>query len=223
MHRPPLHIDRRRQAVDRVAEDIEHAREDGLAHRRSERTAGVERRHAPSQTLRGCERDAAHVLRIALGEHLDDDLPVGAGLQDRIDRRQAGFEADVYDAAAHRDHDAGPVVSPAGVDGSPFIRLQDRPRVIRQLSHCAASGPRSVRWETDSSRPGAHIAAWPSVGEEAMKIKSEDYRVRAAECVDLRRRPTRVKPAYKSKKDYHDLLDEHVEQLSELQRLHYAS
>jgi len=56
-----------------------------------------------------------------------------------------------------------------------------------------------------------------------MKIKSEDYRVRAAECVDLRRRPTRVKPAYKSKKDYHDLLDEHVEQLSELQRLHYAS
>ena len=56
-----------------------------------------------------------------------------------------------------------------------------------------------------------------------MKITSENYRVRAAACVDLRRRPTRVKPAYKSKKDYLDLLDEHVEQLSELQRLHYAS
>ena len=56
-----------------------------------------------------------------------------------------------------------------------------------------------------------------------MKIKSDDYRVHEAEQVDLRLRPTEVKPVYKSKKDYRKRLDEHVDRLSELQRLHYAS
>ena len=32
-----------------------------------------------------------------------------------------------------------------------------------------------------------------------------------------------VKPVYKSKKEYDKLLEEHVEELSSLQRLHYAS
>ena len=35
--------------------------------------------------------------------------------------------------------------------------------------------------------------------------------------------PTLVKPVYKSKKEYHKLLQEQVEELSSLQRLHYAS
>ncbi len=56
-----------------------------------------------------------------------------------------------------------------------------------------------------------------------MKIKSDDYRVREAEHVDLHLRPTWVKPVYKSKKDYRKLLGEHVDRLSALQQLHYAS
>ena len=56
-----------------------------------------------------------------------------------------------------------------------------------------------------------------------MKIKSEDFCVKEGEQVDLRKWPTRVKPAYKSKKEYKKYLEEHVEKLSELQRLHYAS
>jgi len=56
-----------------------------------------------------------------------------------------------------------------------------------------------------------------------MKIKSKDFCVKEGEQVDLKKWPTLVKPAYKSKKKYKKLLEEHVEELSELQRLHYAS
>jgi len=56
-----------------------------------------------------------------------------------------------------------------------------------------------------------------------MKMDSNDFRVPAGTTVDLRKWPTRVKPVYKSKKSYHKLLQSHVEELSELQRLHYAS
>ena len=54
-------------------------------------------------------------------------------------------------------------------------------------------------------------------------IATEDYRVKAGEAVGLDRWPTAVKPLYKSKKQYHQRLEEMVEELSELQRLHYAS
>ncbi len=56
-----------------------------------------------------------------------------------------------------------------------------------------------------------------------MKIKSKDYRVKQGDKVDLAKWPTEVKPAYKSKKAYHKQLDAQVDELSELQRLHYAS
>ena len=56
-----------------------------------------------------------------------------------------------------------------------------------------------------------------------MKINSEKFRVRPGERVTLRKWPTMVKPFCKSKKQYQELLGEHVEALSSLQRLHYAS
>ncbi len=56
-----------------------------------------------------------------------------------------------------------------------------------------------------------------------MKINSKDFRVRPEEKVKLSERPTKVKPFFKSKKHYHKRLDEGVEELSELQRMHYAS
>jgi len=56
-----------------------------------------------------------------------------------------------------------------------------------------------------------------------MKIHSKDFRVRAGEKVDLKKWPTIVKPFYKSKKRYQKLLEKHVEELSSLQQLHYAS
>jgi len=56
-----------------------------------------------------------------------------------------------------------------------------------------------------------------------MKIKSKDFCVKEGEQVDLKKWPTLVKPAYKSKKEYKKYLEEQVEELSELQRLHYAS
>jgi PPK2 family polyphosphate:nucleotide phosphotransferase len=56
-----------------------------------------------------------------------------------------------------------------------------------------------------------------------MKIHSKDFRVRPGEKVDLREWPTIVKPFYKSKKRYQKLLGKHVEELSSLQQLHYAS
>ncbi|MFN2284091.1 MAG: ADP-polyphosphate phosphotransferase [Anaerolineae bacterium] len=56
-----------------------------------------------------------------------------------------------------------------------------------------------------------------------MKVKSKDFRVQEGAKVDLKKWPTLVKPVYKSKKEYKKLLEEQVEELSELQRLHYAS
>ena len=56
-----------------------------------------------------------------------------------------------------------------------------------------------------------------------MKINSKDFRVRPGEKVKLREWPTMVQPFCKSKKAYRKLLEEHVEKLSSLQQLHYAS
>jgi PPK2 family polyphosphate:nucleotide phosphotransferase len=56
-----------------------------------------------------------------------------------------------------------------------------------------------------------------------MKINSKDFRVRPGEKVKLKAWPASVKPFCKSKKRYEKLLEEHVEQLSALQQLHYAS
>jgi len=56
-----------------------------------------------------------------------------------------------------------------------------------------------------------------------MKINSKDFRVRPGEKVNLRDWPTTIKPFCNSKKQYQKLLEEHVEELNSLQRLHYAS
>ena len=56
-----------------------------------------------------------------------------------------------------------------------------------------------------------------------MKIHSKDFRVREGHEVDLKKWPTKVDPVYKSKEQYKKLLEEHVEQLSSQQQLHYAS
>jgi len=56
-----------------------------------------------------------------------------------------------------------------------------------------------------------------------MRIKSKDFRVMPGEQVKLRDRPTVIDPFCESKKQYKELLEEHVEKLFQLQRLHYAS
>jgi len=56
-----------------------------------------------------------------------------------------------------------------------------------------------------------------------MKIHSKDFRVRHGENLKLSEWPTTVKPFCRSKKRYQKLLEKHVEQLTSLQRLHYAS
>ncbi len=54
-------------------------------------------------------------------------------------------------------------------------------------------------------------------------IRTEEFCVPPDVKVKLKEWPTRVKPFYKSEKRYHKLLEEQVDELSELQRLHYAS
>jgi hypothetical protein len=48
-----------------------------------------------------------------------------------------------------------------------------------------------------------------------MKINSNHFRVRAGEKVELNQWPTRVKPCYKSKEHYKEILAEHIAELSE--------
>jgi PPK2 family polyphosphate:nucleotide phosphotransferase len=56
-----------------------------------------------------------------------------------------------------------------------------------------------------------------------MKIDSKDFRARPGKTVKLNKWPTIVRPFCKSKEQYKELLAEHVEKLSSLQQLHYAS
>jgi PPK2 family polyphosphate:nucleotide phosphotransferase len=55
-----------------------------------------------------------------------------------------------------------------------------------------------------------------------MKIDTEDFRVRPGETVKLKKWRTRIKPYYKSKDHYQEILGKHIGELSELQRLLYA-
>ncbi|SFK64267.1 ADP-polyphosphate phosphotransferase [Methylocapsa palsarum] len=56
-----------------------------------------------------------------------------------------------------------------------------------------------------------------------MKINPKEFSVKEGDDVDLGKWPTTVDASYKSKDDYHRLLEEHVSKLSALQQLHYAS
>jgi polyphosphate kinase 2 (PPK2 family) len=55
-----------------------------------------------------------------------------------------------------------------------------------------------------------------------MKINAKDFRVKEGARVKLKKWPTLVKPVCKSKGQYQELLGEHVDELSSLQRLLYA-
>jgi len=55
-----------------------------------------------------------------------------------------------------------------------------------------------------------------------MKIDSEAFLVRPGEKVKLQKWQTRIKPCYKSKEQYQEILGEQTEKMSELQNLLYA-
>ncbi|HUI30465.1 MAG TPA: ADP-polyphosphate phosphotransferase [Candidatus Acidoferrales bacterium] len=56
-----------------------------------------------------------------------------------------------------------------------------------------------------------------------MKINSKDFRVGEGKRIDLKHWPTKVKPVYQTKKEYQEVLEDHVRRLSTLQNIHYAS
>lgn len=56
-----------------------------------------------------------------------------------------------------------------------------------------------------------------------MKIQSKEFRVRPGRTISLRDIPTEVGRYYKSKRRYRKRLEDHVEKLNAIQRLHYAS
>src|SRR5262245_32665556 len=55
-----------------------------------------------------------------------------------------------------------------------------------------------------------------------MKIDASRFRVKQGEKISLHKWPTLIDPLYESKKHYRELLSEHTELLSSLQRVHYA-
>jgi PPK2 family polyphosphate:nucleotide phosphotransferase len=62
-----------------------------------------------------------------------------------------------------------------------------------------------------------------SSGRIEMGIRPKDLRVPEGDKVDLRKWPTRVKPIFKSKAQYEQILAEHIRKLSSLQQVLYAS
>ncbi len=55
-----------------------------------------------------------------------------------------------------------------------------------------------------------------------MKINPKDFKVNEGQDVQLKKRPTLVKPLYKSKDQYKEVLATHIEELSEMQNILYA-
>lgn len=53
-------------------------------------------------------------------------------------------------------------------------------------------------------------------------IKPDDFRVREGQRVSLKKWPTDISKVYSSKEAYKEVLEKHTEELSELQRVHYA-
>ncbi|MHB2026534.1 MAG: ADP-polyphosphate phosphotransferase [Elusimicrobiota bacterium] len=56
-----------------------------------------------------------------------------------------------------------------------------------------------------------------------MRIKSENFRVREGKKVKLKKWPTRIEPFYRSKKDYQDMLGEHIRKMVRVQDIFYAA
>jgi PPK2 family polyphosphate:nucleotide phosphotransferase len=67
------------------------------------------------------------------------------------------------------------------------------------------------------------VAAGRDIGAIKMKINSRNFRVRPGKQFKLKEWPTKVKPFFKSKKQYQKLLEGHVAELNSLQQLHFAS
>src|SRR5580704_12176820 len=61
------------------------------------------------------------------------------------------------------------------------------------------------------------------MNNEHMKIKPRSFRVAPDTKVKLKHWPTRIKPFYKSKEHYQEILADHVKEMSRLQNLLYAS
>src|ERR1700675_439109 len=61
------------------------------------------------------------------------------------------------------------------------------------------------------------------MGRKVVKIDSKEFQVRHGKKVTLKEWPTKMEPFCKSRKDYQKVLQDHVEQMSKLQELHYAS
>ena len=63
---------------------------------------------------------------------------------------------------------------------------------------------------------------WGREDAAAMRFDLDDLLIREGEKVNLGKRPTLLDPVYRSKKEYKELLADHVAQLSKLQQVHYA-
>ena len=69
----------------------------------------------------------------------------------------------------------------------------------------------------------AESGAPSRIGSDMAKIDPKDFRVLPGHPVDLRKWPTRVNPVYGSKDHYHQILENHIQEMSSLQTLLYAS
>ena len=55
-----------------------------------------------------------------------------------------------------------------------------------------------------------------------MNINYKDFQVAEGQRVELKKCPTLIKPFYKSKEQYKEILERHISELSDLQNILYA-
>lgn len=96
-----------RQAVDGRAEHIEHPRQDFPSDRRQQGPATINDTHATGQPLGERQGDAAYPLCIKLGQDFNGHFAIVPGMQQGMNRRQQGLEANIDNAATDRRDVAG--------------------------------------------------------------------------------------------------------------------
>ena len=100
MHAAPLNVGCW-QAVNGIAEDIEHSGQNFLADGSHQWTPTISNRHATGQALGGCQSDTANVMCVKLRKNLDRNLIVNSRLQQRMYWGQQGLEANINDTSTN--------------------------------------------------------------------------------------------------------------------------
>ena len=104
MQRAPLDALEALPAIDRIAEHVDDAAQQLLAHGDLKGMARIEDEPAAGEAGGGGQGDPSDGFRVEMADHLDHDTAVVSGSQLAVELGEAVRKAGVHDAAAYGQH-----------------------------------------------------------------------------------------------------------------------